>query len=70
MTFNIQITRAVTVSPIPFPVRFDSVFPQKLRFLFGSVYSYLPFLGILNESTNAVNGNINLGYTYISKLLW
>jgi len=41
---------------------------------FGSVQflvTYLPFLGILNrESTNAVNGNINLGYTYIPKLLW
>jgi len=64
-----QITRAVTVPLIPFPVRFGfstkTVVP--VRFL----VTYLPFLGILNrESTNAVNGNINLGYTYISKLLW
>ena len=70
------MTRAVTVPLIPFPVRFGSVFQQKPRFWFGSVWflllvTYLPFLGILNrESTNAVNGNINLGYTYISKLLW
>ena len=61
--------RAVTVPLIPFPVRFFN----KNRG-FGSVrflVTYLPFFGILNhETTNAVNGNINLGYTYISKLLW
>jgi len=64
----ILIIRAVTVPLIPFPVRFGSVFQQKPRFRFGSVFSYLlTILDILNrESTNAVNGNINLGYTYIS----
>jgi len=71
VTIRSQDSRAVTVPLIPFPVRFGSVFQQKPRFRFDSVFSYLPFLGILNrESTNAVNGNINLGYTYISKLLW
>ena len=60
------VCRAVTVPLIPFPVRFGSVFQQKPRF--GSVFSYL--LNLNRESTNAVNGNINLGYTYISKLLW
>jgi len=65
------MVRDVTVPLILFPVRFGSVFQQKPRFRFCSVFSYLPFLGILNrESMNAVNGNINLGYTYISKLLW
>ena len=33
--------RAVTVQLIPFPVRFGSVFQQKPRFRFGSVFSYL-----------------------------
>ena len=33
--------RAVTVPLIPFPVQFGSVFQQKPRFRFGSVFSYL-----------------------------
>ena len=49
--------RAVTVPLIPFPVRFFN----KNRG-FGSVRFLVTYLlGILNrESTNAVNGNINL----------
>ena len=63
------MTRAVTIPLIPFPVRFG--FSTKTAVSVGFLVTYLPFVGILNrESTNAVNGNINLGYTYISKPLW
>ena len=66
-----KIYRAVTVPLIPFPVRFSSVFNKNRGFGLVRFLVTYHFLGILNrESTNAVNGNINLCYTYISKLLW
>jgi len=41
MAETIIDNRAVTVPLIPFPVLFGSVFQQKPRFRFGSVFSYL-----------------------------
>jgi len=61
-------SRAVTVPPNPFSVRFHLVFQQKTAVSVRFLVTYLPFQVILNrESTNAVSGKINFGLIYYTQ---